>query len=680
MSLDELGFFTHHSLLDVHKNLEYLASVLASGKHWRQDDKALLEVSVASYQTLFEVKKGEIMQNLDQAKGKVQAAMEPMLQAYAGIYGMNVTPDVVAALKTAIPAFAFRQGKVKQDASNLSLLYQSASKLVVEFDSIMSAVASSCGCVYRAGGLKSLGRSIEKGVMRGSFQALTDLIRGALIIDNLRDGFPAALRAISQQDRLAVVSFVDTFTTFDKARGWADMKVYVTLDSDPSGLVCEIQLCWDLLWDARERFGGHTLYEVARSLNEVIHQKTSVADQLLAAIEGDIQQAIGARNFLEAQALDEKKQRLLQLVTDSEELERQIAAAVQARKFADADSLEKERMRILAGIQLMGQHDMQATPEITPGPALDDPDLLSIPLDRLDAKTRQQWAIPLDAPVYKDPRLKMVQFVKGQYPLFVVDNFLAPDEITSLLAFYPNNMPNVKHTQNSQVGRNYQEIRPMKKHTKRIQSKLAKFMGFDVCNMGTSEFIRYNGGEEFTAHYDTATTPAGRDPAWYKVRDGFVQPTTYYNWNRAITVILYLNDVDEGGETIFYDEHHREDVKIKPRKGRLLIMPVAPSPCETHVVPDPAFYSSGQNDLGKLTARGKLPEGIFAGFGGYHRGNTVPEGVQKMIVVQSFFPRWVDLDATTEGMKQLFPNPDDWHKKIGYSSRELVGAEISSYY
>jgi hypothetical protein len=48
------------------------------------------------------------------------------------------------------------------------------------------------------------------------------------------------------------------------------------------------------------------------------------------------------------------------------------------------------------------------------------------------------------------------------------------------------------------------------------------------------------------------------------------QVDTENNSYRAITYLWYLNDVDEGGETVFFG-----DYKIKPKRGRLIFFPAS---------------------------------------------------------------------------------------------------------
>lgn len=60
----------------------------------------------------------------------------------------------------------------------------------------------------------------------------------------------------------------------------------------------------------------------------------------------------------------------------------------------------------------------------------------------------------------------------------------------------------------------------------------------------------------------------------YIKNEGFYEKhvdSLYSNNNRIIAIIIYLNDVDDGGETTFYFKNC--DMLIKPKKGRICIFP-----------------------------------------------------------------------------------------------------------
>jgi prolyl 4-hydroxylase len=96
-------------------------------------------------------------------------------------------------------------------------------------------------------------------------------------------------------------------------------------------------------------------------------------------------------------------------------------------------------------------------------------------------------------------------------------------------------------------------------------SKIARIPA-DFCD---PQLLHYDAGQRFNAHYD-----------WLKLADD--DKTTS---QRVLTILLYLNDVDDGGETIFpstseeflksndkvFDESlcssHFDFLRVKPRAG-----------------------------------------------------------------------------------------------------------------
>jgi hypothetical protein len=64
-------------------------------------------------------------------------------------------------------------------------------------------------------------------------------------------------------------------------------------------------------------------------------------------------------------------------------------------------------------------------------------------------------------------------------------------------------------------------------------------------------------GQKFNIHTDT----------------GCEYDETYRRLSKH-TVLIYLNDDFEGGETVFYDNNFRETCRIQPKKGRVLVFDI----------------------------------------------------------------------------------------------------------
>jgi prolyl 4-hydroxylase len=87
---------------------------------------------------------------------------------------------------------------------------------------------------------------------------------------------------------------------------------------------------------------------------------------------------------------------------------------------------------------------------------------------------------------------------------------------------------------------------------KRIEQRLASLIGMPVDNGEGLQILHYGVGAEYQPHYDFFL-PESSGSAVHVAKGG----------QRVITIIMYLNDVDEGGETIFPEI----DFAVAPRKG-----------------------------------------------------------------------------------------------------------------
>lgn len=103
-----------------------------------------------------------------------------------------------------------------------------------------------------------------------------------------------------------------------------------------------------------------------------------------------------------------------------------------------------------------------------------------------------------------------------------------------------------------------------------IEFRLATLTEMPVENGEGMQVLHYTHGQEYQPHYDFF------DPQ-YVGSDALLQR----GGQRAITVLLYLNDVEEGGETVFplildtrtsgKNEIPSSPLKIKPKKGMALL-------------------------------------------------------------------------------------------------------------
>jgi len=80
----------------------------------------------------------------------------------------------------------------------------------------------------------------------------------------------------------------------------------------------------------------------------------------------------------------------------------------------------------------------------------------------------------------------------------------------------------------------------------RIEMRISQLMNVPIEHAEGLQVLHYGPGQEYRAHYDffNPNSPSARN-------------------NRISTLVIYLNDVEEGGETVF----PMLDVAVKPKRG-----------------------------------------------------------------------------------------------------------------
>ena len=89
-----------------------------------------------------------------------------------------------------------------------------------------------------------------------------------------------------------------------------------------------------------------------------------------------------------------------------------------------------------------------------------------------------------------------------------------------------------------------------------IQIFISEKTNLPIENQETPVILNYKIGEEYKAHWDYFRKD---NQYWNSVLDGGGQ--------RLYSILIYLNDVEEGGET----EYPQLDLKVKPELGTMLI-------------------------------------------------------------------------------------------------------------
>lgn len=183
-------------------------------------------------------------------------------------------------------------------------------------------------------------------------------------------------------------------------------------------------------------------------------------------------------------------------------------------------------------------------------PPADQPFADKAALARVGAIVRQRLA--------DDPNVHRVTVEQAE--IFAVGQFLSPQECTHLMAmidhvarpsstFDPENNYRYRTSYSGDVDSGDSFVRM-------IERRLCDLLGIDLAWGEAVQGQRYEPGQEFQAHYDWFDTTA---PYW----PGEVKRGGQRSW----TAMAYLNDITEGGATVF----DRIGLSVQPQAGALLI-------------------------------------------------------------------------------------------------------------
>ncbi|PXF48730.1 putative prolyl 4-hydroxylase 7 [Gracilariopsis chorda] len=103
-----------------------------------------------------------------------------------------------------------------------------------------------------------------------------------------------------------------------------------------------------------------------------------------------------------------------------------------------------------------------------------------------------------------------------------------------------------------------------------VVQKVVSLTGFSIKNTESIGVNRYRSGQYFNPHYD------------FLEEQQLSGAPHFRGCQRAGTILIYLSDVEEGGETVFardgfldgyflYDENNPDHLRVKPKRGRVLV-------------------------------------------------------------------------------------------------------------
>jgi prolyl 4-hydroxylase len=171
-------------------------------------------------------------------------------------------------------------------------------------------------------------------------------------------------------------------------------------------------------------------------------------------------------------------------------------------------------------------------------------------LARLGARVRARLAA--------DPAVHRVPVERAE--IFAVGGFLSDEECAHLMAMI-DRVAKPSATYDPAEGRKYRtsysgDVDGSDSFVRMIERRLCDLVGIDPAWGETVQGQRYDRGQEFRAHYDWFDTTAAYWP-------GEIERGGQRSW----TVMAYLNDITEGGATVF----DRIGVSVQPQAGALLL-------------------------------------------------------------------------------------------------------------
>ena len=155
--------------------------------------------------------------------------------------------------------------------------------------------------------------------------------------------------------------------------------------------------------------------------------------------------------------------------------------------------------------------------------------------------------------------------------LYCIDNFLTDKECDFIIKQSKDNLKKAKVSLLNEVGDGDYQGRTNSsywiKHDKypellKITKKIADHLNCDYCLFESFQVIHYGVNEHYDYHYDAYDKNETEKYKKYCDERG----------NRLRTVLVYLNDVEEGGGTGFdsLSEYDRE-VVVEPKMGKMVV-------------------------------------------------------------------------------------------------------------
>jgi hypothetical protein len=390
------------------------------------------------------------------------------------------------------------------------------------------------------GPIKKLYRLIEKMMRPGNSvmcASILDVVR-AMIVCDTNELVCKVLKKLAEDESITICKVKEGYSRH-KFGEWVDVKLIVYLNGKPGGVKqkwhdrqhkCELQIVHNYMKIARTDMGGHKAYNKHRSLGGAL--------KALSTDDG---------------------------TSEFSKLESQLLAIM-----ARGNPTEIARIG-----RIMDIGNAIGASAVT----------MHQPADDL-AYLAQYPNISLDE--YKDD--KEFWFINKQFPglraiakdpwIFLVPNLLTREQCYSLMM---KGGPHVVQSKSYVDGklavseaRTSWEVRVPREEVPNLQSIFGKLLNMPTENMEPLKVLRYKKKEHFQRHSDAPTFACKRP------QDGLPYCRAPHA-NRVVTLFVYLNTPENGGETHFM----KCGVKVQPRAGMGVIhFPAYLASSSSYVGPD----------------------------------------------------------------------------------------------
>ncbi len=417
------------------------------------------------------------------------------------------------------------------------------------------------------GPMKKLTRLIEKTLNRNEGCAcVMDVVRAMIVCKSNADMCRTLKKLAAKDSPVTIWKVKEGYSNYEDGQ-WVDIKVIVSMTREDfvQKHKCELQIVHERMDKARQDIGGHWAYARYRRLAETIarlkeEQEGAASVEELAA---GIRKVVASGNpghveiLLKAfrTELEGYWTKTAELGSKIGNLEVQLPGLIKIRDFEtclafhqrEIDKLREETpVRELAPIEKA----VGAVPRLLSQGQLEGDTSF---LDQLYP------SVPLSE--YKDDG--NFWFINKEYPglraiskdpwIFLVPNLLSLKQCKKLMMKGGPHMVQSKTfdgatgTYTVDKHRTSWDVRVPYEETPGVQGVFSKLLNIPKSHMEPLKLIRYKSGEYFGAHHDANATPN------HELSIA----------NRIITLFVYLDTCEHGGETHFT----RFGIKIKPQAG-----------------------------------------------------------------------------------------------------------------